>query len=67
MADGGGWGEGEKAAFNSKKAHRYKRQKNDRHKSETCSEKMRRREMGEMDGGWGEGGRGGRVRFKPTV
>lgn len=29
----------EKAAFNSKKAHRYKRQKNDRHKSETCSEK----------------------------
>lgn len=28
-----------KTAFNSKKAHRYKRQKNDRHKSETCSEK----------------------------
>lgn len=36
---GAGGGEGEKAAFNSKKAHRYKRQKNDRHKSETCSEK----------------------------
>lgn len=34
-----GVGVGEKAAFNSKKAHRYKRQKNDRHKSETCSEK----------------------------
>lgn len=34
-----GWGVREKALFNSKKAQRYKRQKNDKHMSETCSEK----------------------------
>lgn len=34
-----GWGVGEKALFNSKKAERYKRQKNDKRMSKTCSEK----------------------------
>lgn len=56
---------GEKAAFNSEKAHRYKRRKNDRHKIETCSEK---RGGGEAERMEGEGGGGGvRHRLKPTV
>lgn len=51
---------GEKAAFSEEKGPQIQKQKNDRHQSETCSEKTRRREMGKMDGVW-------RRRESPTV